>query len=453
MAEILVTKTQDDIFDDYIALVQSKNPNINPSIEGSDFWLKGKVLSGILSGAYQDVTLNALNVFIQTSSSNFVDRNLSTWGLTARKGAAFATATVGLANAPTQSFTLPSGTLLSTDSFSIQFIVSVDTFVTPSSYSSIPIYASQIGIGYQLPIGSTVSLVVPLTSPVVTDFIVISSNDGSSIESDASCIQRNLEAVQIPRLGGTLEDYKTWIIDTNTLLSAPLITDAVVIPNIISSAGLVGCFGFGGSAATDVLLNQGLLTATTFVPYNRTLDEPSIVAFNNNVFSNKPFNDNILSRTNDTFTLPNYISIGGYIKVVVALISGVNIDTILTVSSIDSLGDTININITVGDLIKREIRRAITTFQLGAISQKINGIESRYIPISTIEQFIDNGLSGISGQEGLYASVIVSRKVSIYDGSQYVYSNITGLPIDLNTSTNIQYTYDITYDNITIEED
>ena len=137
----------------------------------------------------------------------------------------------------------------------------------------------------------------------------------------------------------------------------------------------------------------------------------------------------------------------------VALISGVNIDTILTVSSIDSLGDTININITVGDLIKREIRRAITTFQLGAISQKINGIESRYIPISTIEQFIDNGLSGISGQEGLYASVIVSRKVSIYDGSQYVYSNITGLPIDLNTSTNIQYTYDITYDNITIEED
>lgn len=445
---ILNLKTQDEISAEYIGLIKQFNDKTNPDIILSDWWVKGKVLGGVLSGCYQDIYLKSLNIFPQTSTGTAIDKNLASWGLVARLGSTFSISTVGMNAAPSENFIINEGTILIYAPTADQYIVDKTTEIKTTDFQNIPLRSKKSGSGYVLPIGATLTLQIPIVvgSVTISSLYVFDSVDGQNIENDGQALERLLNAIQNPAAGGREQDYYNWALDANNLLTNPIITNAIILPNFLAK-GIVGIFGLAGSGPGDWLLNQGLLASTVFIQYSRTLNNSGIEAIIQNVNAFRPINDIISVATNDTFVLPDYSSTGGYIKIFVSLVPNVSLSTILTIISSDQNNNPINIQISVEDLILRETRRAIVNFQFGGIQSG----NTRYIPISAIEQSLDNGLNAISGDEGIYASILLGRQVLIYNPttSDYEYINIP-LPTNLDVNGNIQFTYDINYNNIDI---
>jgi hypothetical protein len=119
---------------------------------------------------------------------------------------------------------------------------------------------------------------------------------------------------------------------------------------------------------------------------------------------------------------PNTINVG------VILLPNLTLDTVLPNFN----------NITVTDLIKREVRRTFITTPL--YGTKISN--GRYILLSDIVKAIDSGLSVTSG---IYAQILIDRKVD-YKGTQ------DNIPIDtrVQQDNNLFLVYDINYAAINV---
>ncbi len=104
-----------------------------------------------------------------------------------------------------------------------------------------------------------------------------------------------------------------------------------------------------------------------------------------------------------------------------------------------------SVNLTVTQLIQREIRRSIISIPPGGIN--VGGVFE--IPISVIEQTIDEGLSSSPYETGIYASILIDRQID-YNGSYIPIILPSGADLIDPSSGNALIIYDILYSNINV---
>lgn len=395
-------KTQQQYYQQYVNFVKALNPVAVPDAAATDWWVKANSIGAIASGIDQDIYTFRQNIFPQYASGNALDKFLASYNLQPRSAGVPATGYCSLPAVQAQDVTLPANTQLSISNN--QYFIQQTTTVKAGTLGQIPIQSANTGSGQQLANGTELKLINPVGN--IDKLVVLSMNDGAGSESDPNVRYRILQAIQNPKLGGTKQDYITWA------TSQPNITAAYIVANILQT-GILSVFVLSGTNDADVIL------AKPDIIYNRTTTKPDMQTAQNYIETQRPINDNALVSTTDTqvYSDVNTINVG------VILIQNLTLDTLLPNFN----------NMTVADLIRREVRRAF-------ISSPLYGTaiaNSRYVLLSDVVQCIDTGLSATGG---IYAQILIDRKVD-YRGTQ------NNIPINttIQQDNNLFLVYDIEY--------
>lgn len=400
-------KTQQQYYQQYVNFVKALNPVAVPDAAATDWWVKANSIAAIASGIDQDIYTFRQNIFPQYASGNALDKFLASYNLQPRSAGVPATGYCSLPTVQAQDVTLQANTQLSISNN--QYFIQQTTTIKAGTLGQIPIQSANTDSGQQLANGTELKLTNPVGN--IDKLIVLSMNDGAGSESDPNVRYRILQAIQNPKLGGTKQDYITWA------TSQPNITAAYIVANILQT-GILSVFVLSGTNDPDVIL------AKPDIIYNRTTTKPDMQTAQNYIETQRPINDNALVSTTDTqiYSDANTINVG------VILIQNLTLTTILPDFN----------NMTVADLIKREVRRAF-------ISSPLYGTlisSARFVLLSDVVQSIDTGLS-VTG--GIYAQILIDRKVD-YKGTQ------NNIPINatVQQDNNLFLVYDIEYAAINV---
>lgn len=411
-------KTQQDYYQQYVNNVKALNPKAIPDAPATDWWVKANVIGGIASGLSQDIYSYKQSIFLKFRSGSALDETLASYRLLPRSAGTPATGYCRLVATQSSDITLIANTKLSISNN--QYFVQETTFVEAGSLGNIPIQSINIGSGYQLANGTELDLDVEVNG--ITKLVVLSMTDGADRESDNNVRIRIEESIQSPKLGGTKEDYREWA------MSRSNITNAYPVANILED-GVLSVFVLSGTNELDVILSKPNIV------YNRTTTVSDIANVQSYIETKRPENDNVLVSTTDTlvYTEANTINIG------VRLIQNLALTTLLSEFN----------NMSVADLIRREVRRAFISTPL--YGTKIGNL--RYILLGDIVKTIDAGLNsidsvrntGFSSIGGIYAQILIDRKVD-YKGTQ------DNIPINetVQEDNNLYLIYDINYVAINI---
>lgn len=395
-------KTQQQYYEQYVTSVKALNPIAVPDAPATDWWVKANVIGGLASGIDQDIYIFRLDIFVQYASGNALDKFLASYNLPPRSAGVPATGYCSLTSVQTQDIILPANTKLGISNN--QYFIQQTTTIKAGTLGQIPIQSTNTGSGQQLANGTELALTEPIGN--IDKLVVLNMNDGAGSESDHDARYRILQAIRNPKLGGTKQDYITWA------TFQPNITDAYVVANILQT-GILSVFVLSGTNNPDVILDK------PDIIYNRNTTLPDMEAAQDYIETQRPINDNTLVSTANTqiFSEANTINVG------VVLIQNLTLSSLLPDFN----------NMTVADLIRREVRRAFVMSPL--YGKALSG--GRFVLLKDIVQSIDIGLSANSG---IYAQILIDRKVD-YKSTQ------NNIPINtsIQQDNNLFLIYDIQY--------
>lgn len=403
--------SQQTLAKDYQDLVYALNPNLNPYAQGGDFWVRSLVLGGILSGAYADTYLKFLNVFVQNSFGFYCDKWLASLTLPQRRSAFPASGEVTITGGPASTVTIPQGTQLAYGSTSYKFATTQEvTVAMGNTTTKIPVESQQLGPGTSVGAGAVLTPVNPIAG--VTSFTVFTMVDGDSQETDAGCITRCLNKYQFPPAAGAVGDYEAWAEEV------PLVTQAFVLNNI-NNQNIVGVYVLSGGSNVDSILSN------PSIPYSRTASTATVTATYNYLQTQRTATTSVAVNSVYTYMIPATV-----IQVGVELVPNLTLSTMLP-----------TFNMTVAQLISREVRRAIIQMPVGG--NRVNNLP--YLFASDIADTLGLGLSAKSNLSGLYATILLDWNVTLTGGDPNY-----PLPQTQDSNGNYPYVYDVTYANITI---
>lgn len=416
MANAIVPfRTQAQVAQYYFTALTALNNSLDVN-NPSDWYWKGQAIGSVGSGLSQDLFILQQQIFPQTASGISLDSILANLNLTPRLGNLPATGQALLTNSIVSNVTIPQGQIFTNSITGVQYSCTQTTVITSSTYTTteIPIACTQVGSGFNLAVGTTLTPATNISG--VTSITVTVMTDGLNAETDSSVAQRIIFAFQNPPGGGSLSDFVAWGMETQGVTN--------VYGYITTNAGIniINIVIFAGGFDADAIL------ASPTIPYSRTASNALITQSNNYIQSVRPINNTVNVITTETYMVPLVI------QVTVTLATGFTLSTLVPTESL-----------TVLQLIQREVRRAIITIPPGGVN--ING--SSVIPLSTIEQSLDEGLSSSPNENGLYASLLVDRAV-LYNGAYSAIPVPSGSAIiDIDTNE-AQIIYDVDYSNINV---
>ncbi len=408
-------RTQSEIYTYYANSLLALNNTLNVATPG-DWYFKANAIGSVGSGLSQDLYILQKQIFPQTASGNSLDSMLSNLNLTPRQGNLPATGQIVVTASIPSDVTINQGQVFINLLTNVQYICTQTTLVTVDNYATtqIPISCTQVGSGFNMGVGTVLTPTTPISG--VTSLTVTSMSDGVTTESDGLVAQRIIFAFQNPPGGGSLSDFIAWGMVT------PGVTFVYGFITTTGQLNVINIVVFAGGFDPSAILNM------PSVPYSRTANDSIVRQANNYIQSVRPINNTVNTITTITYMIPLIISIE------VTLISGLTLTTVLP-----------SVNLTVIQIIQREIRRSIISIPPGGVN--VNGVYQ--IPISVIEQTIDEGLSSSPYETGIYASILVDRKID-YDGTYTPIILPSGADLIDPTSGNAFIVYDIDYSNINV---
>jgi hypothetical protein len=366
---------------------------------------------------YFSLQLLENSIYVQNSVGDQVDLWLYNRGLPARGGLTYGTIQVVVTSSVP--VTIAANTIF-TDSTSGNSYQTLQSVTAADHVTALTLYAIEPGNNFIEAVDAT------LTAGSVT-VQVLSSTNGQLEESDQSCITRILQAIRAPIAGARTTDYAVYNLETNATLTVPVITDSIIIPSFITidGVGILGVFTLVGTQITEYQLNQGLLPATSFIAYSREAGSGTIGAVDDNIQAQRLVGLPVTVGTSITLDVTSSMST---LPITVSLVSGYSLSTVITVDSQDADGNPITVQLTVEQLIQRELRRAICNQPPGGI----NIAGQNYITIDSLEYSLNIQLSAVNGQ---LAQLLTNITIGISDIA------IRNFNYDVN---NVYYTYDIT---------
>ena len=468
-------KTADYLTNLYITLAKSVSSSVDVS-QYTDFNNKAKVLAGIVAGA----ELDAYNQYIQTipqyADETGVNLQLAVRGAPTTLPATQATIVCNVLSANIT----PTPPSLVTINFNINSTYSVSsenktkykvTLVNGVSSTTITYPTSTTLNFICTSFGSSNvpdnSAVLPFSVPIqgvgsdsITYYLnsvtLVSGVDGIDKELPSDAQARLLNLYRSPPAGVRNNDYINIVLSANI----PTVSSVFVLnannTNILNSDANVSIFPLsGGSEVSDNLLNMGLLTNTTIQPYTRTANSSAKTSITTllkgqdfiNVFPIVLDVSTIGLVANTNVPTVTGSPVAGF-QISVELEVGYTLQSVINIIN----NDGTSYNLTITQLIQREVRRAICNTTLGA-DLTINPNTSTYtnskFPISIIEQNLDDKL-GSSSRAGTLGSFLRSRRVYVTTSSgqtstsayqQYLYFPDLGIPT--SSTDTLKWVYDI----------
>lgn len=442
IATIFALPTLEDVAQNYRNYITSQNSLINPNVPNTDFYLKSFGIAGISTGIVGDMSSYFINMFPQYKTGIFLDIGLQAAGLPPRFPATYASAILGTVSPPSSPFTVQAGMQLNEPITNTIFqILTTQLILTTDaiSYNNIASVCTIIGSGNQLAPGTVLFFATPPidddTNPVLS-LTVKSSVSGTDVESDDQANLRLLEASQIPRSGSRITDYFYYGLDANVYPVPETINWVLTLPNnqFLSANYNFGVFGLSGTGITDAILDKGIIN-NNYVLFDRSISAGTISAIETSIRIQQLINANPYVDSIGTQFLPTYLL--PYIQVKVILQVGFDLSSVIKINTTDPHNAVISI--TVEQLIKREVRRAICQQPYGANQtySASGAITSSTIFTSSIEDQLGYAL-GTAQYQGIYATVLLDRIIEINDGTgTYLPTNIILSPGGFQTNNGI----------------
>jgi uncharacterized phage protein gp47/JayE len=375
-------KSPDTIAEEYLTTLKALKPEINRDQQDSDWWVRSRVVGGVISGAYSDQLKIANDAFPQSARREAVERHLLTY-----TGSGFRSATQ--ASGPVK-ITGASGTLVPAGT---QFVYSPNGN-TYQSLASLTLGGAGSGIvtvksvltGQSQNLTQGASLTLPSPPPNVNATAIVFGGDiadGRDIESTEDGAARVLSVIRNPTAGGTESDYQQYALEADGA-----VTSASVL-RWIYGLGTVGVIITSGTTDIDAAIDNN-------VPIVRQPSQALINKVKDYVDAKNP--------VTDCLHVFGAQEVSQDVTIRVKYLDTYNGSTVLT-------GQTLTLN----QLVEREVKRALYKVPTGG--RKIGA--SGYIVASEIEEAVDSKLSALPYAQGLIAEVIVDRQVDQLTSSGY----------------------------------
>lgn len=368
----LTFPTPSDVQTDYLLILKTIRPEVDISKTDSDWWIRGAVVGGVVSGAYADSQLTSNDAFPQNARHVALGAHLQTYfgrdfnPASQANGNALVSGTVGsiIPAGTTFTYTPNGNTYLSTDAV---------TLTGPTAL--VPIQS--VGTGQDQNLLSGAALTIQSPPSGVNAAATASGNiaDGTDEESDEEAAQAILNRIQQPPAGGTSNDYATYAKDASTS-----VTGASVV-RYIYGLGTVGIVITSGTTDIDTAIDNG--DAIVKIPSQELINTV------------QEYIDAVEVLTDDVYVIAPGQDTQD-VTVTVRFVSG-DLNTIEP-----------NTGLSQGALVQREVQRAIYKTPAGGRQLGGNG----YVVHSEIEQVLDDGLSAEAYNTGTYAQILLDRAVA-----------------------------------------
>lgn len=371
-------KTPEEIAEEYLLYLKGLKPEVNTDQTDSGWWIRSRVVGGVLSGVYADQLKISNDAYPQSARREAVEKHLYTYfgsGFTQPTQAVgdllvTASATGAILPINTQFQYNPSGNLY-TSTEEVEFGNAVTGVV--------PIISIASGQNQNLLEGASLSMVSPPAgfTPTATVYGADVS-DGRDVESTESGASRVLRQIRTPLAGGKVSDYEAFALAAD--------------PSVTSAAVLRFPFGFGTMA---VVITAG----TSDIDAALDNGDPIVLIPSDDLV--ETVQDYIETQNPCTDTVSVFAPATTFqdVTVNIRFASG-DADT-ETAILIDGVAQT------QGQLVEREIKRAIYKTPPGGRKLGASG----YVVCSEIEENLDNNLGATPYATGNIARIIKDRQV------------------------------------------
>lgn len=369
--------TIDAVFQQYRAYLLGLRPSANVDQTDSDWWIRGRVFSGVITGVYTDIDKVALDAFPQNARREALLR----WIFAYFNQTSFDPATASKGNV---NLTGATGTVVAAG-LQMQYAANGNLYTTTENITldlvtglaSVTVQSVGAGQAQNLIPGTILKVVSPpagLASTATVDAAGL--NDGTDEENETRAATRILTRMRASARGGNTNDYKSW-----ALAADPSVTAASVLRYPVGP-GSVAVIITAGTTDIDSAIDNG--EAITLIPSTDLVN-----AVQDYIDSVAPITD--CPFVYGAIALPVNVSVSAHFT------SG-DATTILS-------GQTLS----QGDLVKREVKRAI--YKTGPGGHTLGGTQG-YVLLSEIQDTIDARLGSNTVTSGETLQIVADRQLA-----------------------------------------
>ena len=377
----ITIKTPRQVAQEYLDNLKALRPEVNINQTDSDWWIRSRVVGGLLAGAYGDLNRVSNDAFPQTARREAVDKHLQTWfgaGLRAAQPAEGSVTVIG-----TIGSTIPSGTQL-THAETGNLYSTNTTASLSSTAGDFPVTSIASGADQNLITGTPLAFSSP-PAGITTAATVAAPGilDGRDEETTSAGAERVLTRIRNPSRGGTAADYAIWA------LAADVSVVSAAVNRHAYGLGTVQVIITAGTSDIDAAIDAG--DPVVIAPSPAT--KAAVLAY---IEGMNPICD-------------------------VAYVDGateVAIDLTATITWITGDHDTVvsGTTETQGELLIKEISRALYKMPIGG--RDVAGVKE--IRASEIEGAIDYYLGGGQYGVGLKYQIVGDRAIALSGGTPNV---------------------------------
>lgn len=369
-------QTPQEIANEYLLYLKNLKPEVNVSQTDSDWWIRGQVVGGVLSGVYADQLKISNDPFPQSARRDALEKSLFTYF---NEGFTPATQAVGddniLVSAAATGATIPFNTQFQYNPNGNIYTSTAAFTFTDAVTGLVSVISINAGQDQNLLAGAQLSLPSPPpgVNPIAT-VVTTNISDGRDVESNEEAAARILRQIRTPLAGGKVSDYITFALDAN-----PSVTSANIL-RYPFGFGTVGVIITAGTTDIDEALDNGY--PIVLIPSAELVQQVQDYIETQNPIT-------------DCATVLAPASTPQNVTVRVLYVSGNN-STVLS-------GQTL----TQQQLVQREVQRAIYKTPPGGRQLGASG----YVVCAEIEEVLDNNLGASPYATGNIAQILSDRQV------------------------------------------
>lgn len=361
-----------EIGDQYLTVLKGLKPEVDISREDSDWWIRSRVIGGVLSGIYADQRKIADDAFPQSARREALQKHLNLYFGRDFNPPQPAIGDVLVSGVPGSLVPAHTEFLYSPNGNTYQSILDFTLTAATGLVTALSVGSGQ---NQNLLAGAALVLSSPPAGINATATAATNISDGKDTESNEEAAAEILSFIRQPPAGGTAADYARF-----ARAADPSVVDANVI-RYINGLGTLGIVITAGTTDIDAALNEG----------DAVVREPS----EDLVEQVQEYVDTQKVET-DCVTVFGPVPIPINVEVKVRYANG---GTNATVEPDSGL--------TYEALVQREVKRAIYKTPPGGRQFGASG----FVVASEIEEVIDLGVSALPYTIGQYAEILVDRQV------------------------------------------
>lgn len=385
--------TPSQIFTQFQTFLKSLKPSINVNDMNSDFIIRGKSVSGLVSGLYGDQAKVYNDTFVSNARDAAVILQGADYGLS-RLPATQAESPLGVTITGTNGKVINPGDLTFTYGPTGVLYTNTTGGTISGGILLLSIQATTAGQIGNVQAPDTLTVVAPPSGVNNTAALSVSLADGTDVESIDSLRARILSVKQSPPAGGNATDYKNF---------------AFLASNAVRTATI---FRWGrGLGTVDIYITSGTTNIDTAVTNGDSVVRiPSSIVID----AVQAYYDATVPLTDDAEVFaPTEVDINVTVKVDYA--QG------LTATSVPSDPVYNPLGLTCLQLVQREVARALYKVPVGG--RVLPGGTQGYVVAADIEASLDIWLSAVPDYTTGVASgklpILADRQVQPLNGSSY----------------------------------